>query len=67
MPVPRPFYPTDSTVLIVEDDRDDAMIMVRALETFGTKRPSVVRGEALAFLSRPPHPTDTGSALIIRR
>jgi ActR/RegA family two-component response regulator len=56
MPVPRPLYPTDITVLIVEDDRDDAVIMARALQTFGTKRPSIVTTgeEALAFLSRKP-------------
>jgi CheY-like chemotaxis protein len=56
MPVPRPLYPTDSTVLIVEDSRDDATIMVRALQTFGARRPSVVASgeEALAFLTRQP-------------
>jgi ActR/RegA family two-component response regulator len=56
MPVPRPLYPRDNTVLIVEDDRDDATIMARALQTFGTKRPSIVASgeEALAFLARQP-------------
>ena len=58
MPVSRPLYPTDSTVLIVEDDRDDAMIMARALQTFGTKRPYIVGSgeEALAFLAD--HPSE---------
>jgi CheY-like chemotaxis protein len=53
MPVPRPLYPTDSTVLIVEDSRDDATIMARALQTFGAKRPSIVGSaeDALAFLA----------------
>ena len=54
--MPRPLYPRDNTVLIVEDDRDDATIMARALQTFGTKRPSIVASgeEALAFLARQP-------------
>jgi len=54
----KPLYPTGATVLIVEDNRDDAMIMVRALQTFGAKRPSTVASgeEALAFLAR--HPCD---------
>ena len=51
--MPRPLYPTDSTVLIVEDSRDDAVIMARALQTFGAKRPSIVGSaeDALAFLA----------------
>jgi CheY-like chemotaxis protein len=58
MPVPRPLYPRDNTVLIVEDSRDDAVIMARALQTFGVKKWSTVQTaeDALAFLKR--HPCD---------
>ena len=50
MPVPRPLYPRDNTVLIIEDSRDDAVIMARALQTFGAERPSVVAsGEDASF------------------
>jgi CheY-like chemotaxis protein len=54
--VPRPLYPTDTRVLIVEDSRDDATIMAGALQTFGAGRPSLVAGgeEALAFLAGQP-------------
>ncbi len=44
MSVSRPLCPTDTRVLIVEDSRDDAMIMARALQTFGARRPSIVSG-----------------------
>jgi len=56
MPVSGPLCPTDTRVLIVEDSRDDATIMARALQTFGARRPSIVATaeEALAFLARQP-------------
>jgi CheY-like chemotaxis protein len=56
MPVPRPLYPTDTRVLIVEDSRDDATIMAGALQTFGAGRPSLVAGgeETLAFRAGQP-------------
>ncbi len=54
MSVSRPLCPTDTRVLIVEDSRDDATIMARALQTFGARRPSIVASgeEALEFLVR---------------
>lgn len=56
MSVSRPLCPTDTRVLIVEDSRDDATIMARALQTFGARRPSIVASgeEALEFLVRQP-------------
>jgi CheY-like chemotaxis protein len=56
MPVSGPLSPADTRVLIVEDSRDDATIMARALQTFGARRPSIVASgeEALEFLARQP-------------
>jgi CheY-like chemotaxis protein len=56
MSVSRPLCPTDTRVLIVEDSRDDATIMARALQTFGARRPSIVASgeDALDFLARQP-------------
>jgi CheY-like chemotaxis protein len=56
MSVSRPLSPSDTRVLIVEDSRDDAVIMARALQTFGARRPSIVASgeEALEFLARQP-------------
>jgi ActR/RegA family two-component response regulator len=56
--MPRPLYPTHTTALIIEDNRDDAAIMARALQTFGVKKWSTVQTaeDALAFLKR--HPCD---------
>lgn len=49
----RPLNPKDATVLVVEDDRNDAIITVRALETFGIKHifHASTGEEAVAFLS----------------
>jgi hypothetical protein len=33
----KPLHPKDLTALIVEDDRNDAAITARALNTFGIK------------------------------
>ena len=50
----KTFFPKRATVLIVEDDADDAQILARALKKFPTKRLSVVgtAEDALAFLAR---------------
>src|SRR3989304_1040587 len=50
----KPFLPKGPTVLIVEDNADDAEILARALKKFPAKRCSVVgtAEDALAFLAR---------------
>ena len=49
----KPLLPSVATALIVEDNRDDAVIMERALQTFGIKQRSTVDSaeDALAFLA----------------
>jgi DNA-binding response OmpR family regulator len=49
----KPLHPKDLTALIVEDNRNDAAIVGRALNTFGIKKCRVVdtAEDALAFLA----------------
>jgi CheY-like chemotaxis protein len=51
-----PLNPRDSSALIVEDNPDDALLVARALETFGLRRVFAVETaeEALSFIASQP-------------